>query len=130
MQLDPMLKFLKRLLKSSPAKDREFTFFLTTMPAVGDKYEYTVKAASKEQAFELLVRWFYEVGPNAPAQNSIQQEHYDTVHRSLEVFETNMPGWFAHIIHGERVLQIERKMFDLYCKTHNIPTRSRMAEDN
>ena len=125
-----MIKFFKRLLGRKSREPRDFKFFLATVPAVGDRYEYTVKAKTKDEAFEMLVRWFYEKGPNAPKMDEIQQDHYDTVYRSREIFETNMPEWFAHIIHGDRTLEIERKMFDLYCKTHNINTERRMAEDN
>lgn len=118
------MNLLRKWFARKPSKPRKFTFYTSTMPAVGDRYEYTIKADSEEEAFNILVRWFY--GPvSYKFDEQVEQEHYDTTYPRLEVFQTNMPTWFARYIGAGRPTAEDRAAFNEYCQKHGIITRDR-----
>jgi len=97
-----MIQFFKNLLNGKPQpieeKPKSFTFSTTEIQSVGDKYEYTVEAESKEEAFKKLIEYFFGEGyPN----EGIKSKHYTVTRPQNYVFDyENMPHWFAKRLSG------------------------------
>lgn len=107
-----ILSFFNRPKKAEP---KSYKFSTLDGNFVGDKYVYTVEASSREEAFEKLVRYFYERG--FTSRDDVKSEHFHVTIPAYDRFDVyGMPLWFARKISGRG----NSKEFMDYVEKHNI----------
>lgn len=103
-------------------KQTEYKFSVTEIIASGDKYEYTVQAESRKEAFDKLVIFFF--GENSHEVNQAVTSKARTVHatHSDRFYYTGMPRWFAKRLSGQIREEGRDYQKDLqkYCINNNI----------
>lgn len=117
-----MFTFFKKKKTNNDLKEKTFKFSTLEAAKVGDLYEYTVKADTREEAFEKLVRWFYEKDGNINS-NDIKLEHKNVTYPYHSVFRVEgMPLWFGKRISGQvRDNNYDyQKKLESYAIKHNI----------
>lgn len=112
------MKWFKRKKVDVPT---EYKFTTTEVTCSGDKYEYTVKANNREEAFKKLVEWFFVKG--GPHGEDIEQDHYDvSVPSNYRFYTEGMPKWFGRCISGHK--GDHYKTLDQYAKENGITLRN------
>lgn len=106
----------KKVEGATVPKPKEFVFKTRTKPMVGDWYEYTVKADSKEEAFKKLVQYFYS---DYNPEEKIESRSGQVIYQGQEIFAEGMPQWFALYLSGSNDKESRRK-FEDYCEENNI----------
>jgi len=105
-------------------KEKAYQFSTTEIIASGDKYEYTVQAYSREEAFKKLVDWFYGEKGHAKHDDAVKQQSFQVTMPQNDRFETSgMPWWFGRMISssGSRSTFAEaRKRLANYLIENNI----------
>lgn len=92
------MNILNWFKKEKPKKleQKEFTFNVLKTVKIGDLYEYTVVAETKDEAFIKLVEYFF--GENC--NQDVKQKSFQVTYPNQSTFRTNMPYWFAKKISG------------------------------
>lgn len=106
------------------SKEKEFTFSVTDITCIGDKYSYKVKGKNKEEAFKKLVIYFFGELCNMD-HNDVKSEHYTVTYPSRDIFKTElMPHWFGKRIGGNVGTHRGDRSYDerlkKFCKDNNI----------
>jgi hypothetical protein len=110
-----------RPLNKSP---KEYTFSMTEMVCIRDRYTYKVKAESKEEAFKKLVMYFFSTDASG-VRSDVESEHNNLTNPYKSHFSCKgMPYWFAKRLSGE-VRDIKNGIdnqhsLEVYCKKHGI----------
>jgi hypothetical protein len=100
----------------------QFTFAMVELPAVAEKYEYKVKATNKEQAFEKLVRYFYD---KTGLDKDVVSNHLSSSDINQVVFYTEgMPEWFGRCVSSQRCQPKDIKKLREYCALKGIKLRT------
>jgi len=103
-------------------KEKEFTFETSESAHIGDRYRYTVKAESQEEAFKKLVQYFFGENMN----QEVKSKHDTFSYPNQARFDyKNMPFWFAKRISGhvrDKSCDYQKEL-EKYCIDNNIKLR-------
>ena len=86
--------------KKKEPKIKEFTFGVEELVCSGDKYEYKVKASSKREAFNILVKYFFGEDNHKIDKAVVTKEYQVTQPGKNSFTYWGMPRWFAERISG------------------------------
>lgn len=124
------MNLLKRIFKKRAApvvpKSSAYSFSVTEIAAVGDKYVYRVQGDNRDDAFAKLVEYFY----GTTGEPDVESDHFTVLNPSGDRFHTNMPMWFARVIsdtygpYRQELAKQDRQKLEEFAKLHNITLKS------
>lgn len=96
-------KFVEKLTEPKVPKQKFYKFGMQEIAAIGDRYEYTVKADNKQEAFDKLIKYFFaDKDAYRIANEDVKSTHHTVTQPQKDSFtHWNMPYWFAKRISGD-----------------------------
>lgn len=94
--------FKKKIKKPKIIGEKVYTFGVQEICAIGDQYEYKVKAENKQEAFKKLVIYFFAKNKPSNINEAIKSTSGTVTQPQKDSFTYwGMPRWFAKRINGD-----------------------------
>lgn len=105
---------------SKKSKSKSYVFYSATAVCLGDKYEYTIEAGSRDEALCILLEFFF--GKDMTLQEKVSSKSWEFSMPGRAYTSTNLPFWFYRRISGSWDKEDNDELIK-FAKAHNLQLR-------